>query len=941
MGAPSSTYRLQLSARFPFAAAQAIAGYLSDLGVGAVYTSPILRPARGSSHGYDLVDPTQIDPALGGEEAFTAWADDLGARGMARIVDFVPNHVGVATGENAWWNDVLQNGACSLFADFFDIDWEPPKRALHGKVLLPVLARPYGEAIERGDLRLGYEGGCFFVTYADRRLPVSPTSVAPLLREAAHACCGEAADHGADEARLELEAMAAAVEALPTSMETSHDRRVARAKGRDALERRLHTLVSDSEVAARAVQDAVARRNGQQGARASFDALDALLQAQCYRLSDWRVAPEEVNYRRFFDVSDLAAVRMEEPGVFAAMHWLVLRLVAAGRIDGLRLDHTDGLSDPGAYFVQLRRALADACGGAEAGRGIYVVAEKVLGNEETLPRAWPIDGTTGYDFLGHVGGLWVDPKGESRLTAIHQAQTGQGASFPATAWASKRLVMRRLLWSEVTRLAQALEVLAGGRRRSRDFTLRTLSRALVETLAALDVYRTYVRPDGSREASDERRVQAATARARRQSPDIDPAVFTFIEDMALLRVREDVGGEQRAAQVRFGMHLQQLSGAVMAKGVEDTAFYRHVPLLSLNEVGAHPDLFGTSIADFHADGVRRRELWKGSMLATSTHDTKRAEDARARLAVLSEIPEAWREELDHWNALAASHLTPGGSGKNGDAPSAADQYYFHQSMVGALPYEDLLGISDDFIERASEHMTKATREAKRETSWGQPDARYDLAVQRFVRGMLRDPIYSARLRCFVHHISAAGASNALGQLVLKLTAPGVPDVYQGTELWTFDFCDPDNRRPVDYALRRRRLSALPEQPTPHLAAELLRRFEDGTIKLHVCRTLLRLRRALPAFFRDGSYAPIDAGEDVVAFERQGGGRRLVVACARFPMRRTGGAVRWALGRAWREARIAVAPGQFVDVLTGEKLPCDGELALRDVFEVLPVTALLQ
>ena len=931
MTVPLSTYRVQLGAAFPLAAAQAVADYLDDLGVDAVYTSPILKAARGSTHGYDVVDPSSVDPVLGGEEALVAWADDLARRGMKRIVDFVPNHVGVATGENAWWNDVLENGRCSLFAGFFDIDWDPPKRALAGRVLLPILGRPYAAALEEGELRVGRQGAAFFVTYADHRLPLSPTTLPALLHDAARAT-------SAAETWFEaLKFVADALQAVPAACNGERAARLARARTKDAAMHRLGELFRQAPGAALAVDLAMERFNGKRGDRATFDALDALLQDQNYRISDWRVAPDEINYRRFFDVSDLAAVRMEDPEVFAAMHGVVLRLVADRRIDGLRLDHTDGLRDPAAYFVTLRQALAGG-GCQEPGRGAYVVAEKILQPGEELPRAWRIDGTTGYDFLALLNGLWLDPSGEPALSEIHGTETGSSASYEATLWGSKRLVIRSILSSEIHALAHALEELAGERRRSRDFTLRLLTRALTEVLAAMGVYRTYVRADGSREARDEGHVKRATARAKTQNPDLDPTVLDFTEDMILLRTREDISPAQRAAQVTFAMRFQQLSGSVMAKGAEDTAFYRYIRLLAQNEVGAHPATFGTTTAEFHAASVQRRELRKGSMLATSTHDTKRGEDTRARLAVLSEIPEVWRARVAEWNVLAARHET---RLADRTAPSAHDRYYFHQAMVGALPYEDALRISDDFIRRACEHMAKATKEAKRETTWAQPDYPYDEAVKRFVTGMLRDPVYAAGLRGFVHSIAPAGASNALGQLMLKLTSPGVPDVYQGTELWSFDFCDPDNRRPVDFALRRQRLATLKAaETTPQFAAELLRMFEDGGIKMHVCRTLLRLRRAHRDLFLEGTYTPIEAGDRIVAFERKGGGRRLVAVCARHVSRLTSGKkTQWAIGNVWESAKLSVPAGELVDVLTGRTLVSSGEMALRDVLRVLPLAVL--
>jgi (1->4)-alpha-D-glucan 1-alpha-D-glucosylmutase len=932
---PTSTYRLQLHAGFPLPEALRVADYLDELGVGAVYVSPVLRAQRGSTHGYDLVDPACIDPALGGKEAFDAWADALARRGMRRIVDFVPNHMGVGSGENPWWNDVLEDGPSSPYADFFDIDWRPPKAALADKVLLPVLGAQYGEALERGELRVGRAGGGFFVAYFEHRWPLSPATVRALLRDAA-------APLGAGRpCAEELVSLGAALARLPDGRNAPRGARDRRARERARIKSRVAALFESAPEAAAAVEDAMHHVN------VSVDALDGVLREQSYRLADWRVATEEINYRRFFDNNQLAAIRMEDPEVFAAMHALVLRLVAEGRIDGVRLDHTDGLYDPAAYFESLERAATAVRDATDEG-GLYLVAEKILEPGEALPRAWAIAGTTGYDFLADVNGLWVDPAGEAAMTRLCAEMTGDTASFEEVAGDSKRAILRSSLASEVNMLAQSLERLADARRRSRDFTLRSLTTALFETLVAFPVYRTYLRPGGTPEPADEGHVKTAIARAKRRSPEQSATVFDFLEDMLLLRSRDLLGEDARAAQVAFSMRFQQMSGPVMAKGVEDTAFYRYTRLLSLNEVGGSPSVFGTSVARFHAGNADRCARGGSSMVATSTHDTKRGEDARARLAVLSEIPDRWRSQVAAWEEIARSSGRPEGapdaSPADDPAVTAADRYYFYQAVVASLP-PGSTPTDPEFVRRACEHMAKATKEEKRETRWTLPDEAYDRAVQRFTKGMLEDARFAGSLAAFVASIAHAGATNALAQAVLKLTSPGVADTYQGTELWCFDFCDPDNRRPVDYGLRRAHLSSLRGAADRRsLAAGLLDGFEDGRIKMLVTHRLLRLRRDAPGLVVGGSYEALwasgDAKPHVVAFAREGGGRRLVTATARRSLALVHGADRWGLGDAWGDGQLPLAAGDYLDVLTDQVLTSTGSLPLRDLFAVLPVAVLL-
>jgi (1->4)-alpha-D-glucan 1-alpha-D-glucosylmutase len=905
-----STYRLQLHQGFRFDDARAIVDYLDALGVSHAYCSPYLHAARGSAHGYDLVDPSRTNPEIGEGGDLYAFADALASRGMGHVLDFVPNHMGIARGENARWEDVLENGPSSRFADWFDIEWDPPKTGMTGKVLLPILAEQYGEALDKQALAVERDGGAFFVRYYERRLPLSPPSVAPLLEEAA----GKVV---APDARAELASVAAQLRHLPPSDAREPSQRDERAREKEIAKRRLSDLCRASPEVAAAVDAAVARVN------ADPDAEDDLLRAQCFRPSFWRVATEEINYRRFFEINDLAAVRMERDDVFDEMHRLPLALMAEGALDGLRLDHVDGLYDPEGYAAKLR---------AHVPEGAYVIAEKILEPGERLPASWPIDGTTGYDFVGAVTALFVDPASEQAMTALCRDVTGDAAPFADHAYQAKRAIMRGSLSAEIHVLSHALERIALADRRSRDFTLASLTTAIVETMAAFAVYRTYIRPDSSRGDDDEARVRRAVRAARRRKPEMSPTVFQFLERVLLL------DGKDREACVRFAMRFQQTTGPVMAKAVEDTAFYTYVRLVALNEVGARPDVYGVTPAAFHAQNAERRAALPRAMTATSTHDTKRGEDVRARLAVLSEMPAEWRSRVEAWRARARPHVSVV---DDEPAPSGEGEYLFYQTVVGALPFEPRADLAD-FTERVAAYMTKAAREAKRRTSWLNPDEAYERAQGAFVRGMLGDAAFVEEARALVRRIAPHAATNGLAMRLLQIASPGVPDNYQGSETWNLALVDPDNRRAVDYARLRARLAALRDAPRgAALSARLLDTFHGGDIKLFVVQAALRLRRAEAALFLDGDYAPIDGGDHVVAFARRHERRALLCAAPRLTFRLTRGAASWAIGRAaWQGHDLAVpSPGVYEDVLTARRLELGPRVRAEDLFAKLPVALL--
>jgi (1->4)-alpha-D-glucan 1-alpha-D-glucosylmutase len=928
---PLSTYRLQLHGAFRFEDARAIVDYLRDLGVTDVYTSPILRAESGSTHGYNVVDFGAINPELGGDEGYAALSDAMQGAGLGHLVDFVPNHMGIAS-ENAWWNDVLENGPSSLHADSFDVAWTPPKASLKNKVLYPILGAQYGEVLENGDLVIAREGGAFVLRYFDHKLPMAPRSVIPLLERAAARLPIPKEDPSAQE----LESIVTSLRHLPAREETDPDKRTERAREKEIVKRRLDVLCTQSAPVAGAVDAEIAATNGVKGDPRSFANLDAILLEQSYRLAFWRVATEEINYRRFFDVNQLVAVRMEAPHVFEAAHARVKALIAEGRVTGLRLDHTDGLYDPADYFDRLR-----ASGAAD----LYVLAEKILEPGEKLPPAWKIEGTTGYDALAALNGLWIDASAEAKLGELYTRITGDALPFREHVYMGKRIVMRSSFAGEINVLAQALERIAEGNRRSRDFTLVSLTHAIRETIAAFPVYRTYIRPDGSRGPNDEKHIAQAVRAAKRRNPEIDPSIFDFLRDVLLMRTIERTSDAERDGHIRFVMRFQQLTGPIMAKGVEDTAFYRYHRHSALNEVGGEPSHFGTSIEAYHASNQERLRAWPLSMVTTSTHDTKRGEDVRARLHVLTEAPEMWAECVDHWRTIAAAHRE---TIDEEVAPSSGDEYLFYQTVLGAMPFESAAaGAHAAFVTRIADYMAKATKEAKLRTSWLNPSAEYDAALGRFVTRMLGDDAFLADVRALADRTATYAAASSLAQVALKLTAPGVVDTYQGTETWSFALVDPDNRRPVDYAANRARLAEIRARSGDRLglARDLLTRFADGAVKLYVTHRLLELRRAEPDLFLDGTYAPIDGGPHVVAFarERAGvpGGRTLVTIAPRLSYRLTHGRQPWPLGEAWGDLRVPLPRGgSYESVFTGERFDAEGGVPLRDVLRHFPVAVLV-
>jgi (1->4)-alpha-D-glucan 1-alpha-D-glucosylmutase len=929
-----ATYRLQFNRDFTFADAEALVDYLGDLGISHVYASPFLKARPSSTHGYDIIDHNQINPEIGTIGALTALTDRLKRRNMGLVLDFVPNHMGVGGKDNAWWLDVLEWGRLSPYADFFDIDWRGTRPDLTGKVLLPVLGDQYGAILEKGEIRLRFDAATvgFHAAYFEHYFPITPSCYAEILRDV-------------DPPAPYREALRHIIEGFARlrAPQDCGGGAILRAEGM-ALKSTLGALAAHEPVVALALERVAENFNGEPGQAESWRRLHALLEEQAYRVAYWRVAADEINYRRFFNINELAGIRIELPELFERVHRLLLKLIGERRLDGVRIDHVDGLFDPAGYCARLQRETASAAG-RPAG-DFYIVVEKILAPYEALPD-WPIAGTTGYDFIREVSGLFIDPAGEAPLQRAYRTFTRRSEDYEAAVYAGKRRIIQVNLASEVGVLAAEFHALSSGHWRSRDFSLNGMRAALEEVMALFPVYRTYVAADGA-SAEDRRYIVWAIAQAEKRWPGIDTSVFGFIQGVLTGDLAAN-DGYDRAAVLRLAMKFQQLTGPVMAKGAEDTAFYRYVPLLALNEVGGDPRRFGLSVAAFHHFAEARCKRWPDTMLASSTHDTKRSEDARARLALLSEIPTEWSRRVARWARLNRSRR---GEIDGVPAPDRNDEYFFYQTLVGAWPLDlapDDAPMLAAFAERVQTTMAKATREAKERSSWSNPNAAYEAALARFVGGALDGAKPSPFLRdlhAFVESLARPGAINGLAQTLVKLAAPGVPDTYQGDELWDFSLVDPDNRRPVDWRARRRILDEMSERfakrPVDGQAfAEMAEGWRDGREKLFLIWRTLRFRAGQPELFARGTYVGLPAtghhADRICAFARLGGGAAAVVVVPRLvmPLVINGAAIDWA------DTSVPLPSiAAWRDVLAGDDLGRrHGEIAVAQLLKHFPVALL--
>ena len=990
---PLATYRLQLSADFRFADAERLLPYLDALGVTHLYVSPILQARAGSTHGYDITDHNQLNPELGSERDLRRLARALKQRGMSLILDLVSNHVGVGN-HNKWWQDVLENGQTSEFAGYFDIDWAPLKEEMHHKMLLPVLAAQYGEELEGGKLKLMYlqADGKFAVEYYESRFPIDPQTY-PLVfatrpRPVAYST-GQDKVLPAQPELSELRALLSEFNELPPHWDADSESALLRRARLPELIARLSDLVRDSDGVRRYVEASVARCNGSPGRSRSYDCLHRLLEAQAYRLAHWKVSAEEINYRRFFDINDLVGLRMENPRVFAATHQLIRRLLAEQLISGLRIDHPDGLLNPRQYFTRLQMLYCAAhCAGPVAkpplapngmeeefqeifGRHqwaiqrppLYVLVEKILQPGERLPAEWPVDGSVGYEFAALANGLFIDPQGERPLTNLYRRFTGGSGELEETIYSSKRLIMKSSLPSEINVLTHMLAEICRTDRRARDYTQNALRDAVREIIACFPVYRTYIDERGEVSERDRATLLQAVARAKRRNESAPAAVFDFIRDILLLEApAHGAPADARKQRLAFTLKFQQLTGPVMAKSLEDTAFYVYNRFIALNEVGASPDRFGVSLQGFHQENLERGRDWPASMLATSTHDTKRSEDVRARLDVLSEIPGAWSAQVNRWRR--ANHVFKRTLGDGRSVPDANEEYFLYQTLVGAAPLALTKGKLDDaeledFSQRIKAYMTKAVHEAKVNLSWINPNAEYVEALSQFIDRILASPERRRRNNFWKHFteflplVSFFGAMNSLAQTLLKITCPGVPDIYQGNELWDFSLVDPDNRRPIDFQTRERMLAELLTEANrgdlSSVCEELLSHWPDGRIKMWVTHQALAFRREHHDLFMTGSYVPLEVSgsrrEHVVAFARAHEERdqMAIVAAPRLSCSLMRGEMRPPLATVWDNTELQLprpAPTHLLNVFSGEVIESqNGTLLCREIFRSFPLALL--
>jgi (1->4)-alpha-D-glucan 1-alpha-D-glucosylmutase len=915
---PTSTYRLQFNKDFTFADATRLVPYLTALGISHVYASSYLTARPGSAHGYDVVDHNALNPEIGTWRDFDAFCEALRQAGMGQILDFVPNHMGIGHADNKFWLDVLEWGRTSPYADFFDINWRPRQVNLRDKVLVPLLGDQYGLVLERGELKLRFEPetGSFSVWYFEHRFPVHPSCY--------HLILGDLDD---DLRRLAI--------TVPEVSEAA-----TRSVG-DKLKQELARFARNNPEHLRRLNDAADRLNGQPGNPESFQQLHALLEQQAYRLAFWRVAADEINYRRFFDINELAGIRMENPEVFKQTHRLVGRLIGEGKLHGLRLDHIDGLLDPGGYLARLREFAA------ERTKSFYIVVEKILARHERLRTDWPIAGTTGYDFINLVNGLFVDPEGKPAIDRTYRRFLDRSSDFDEILYACKLQVIDTLLASELNRLASTLDGLSERHWNTRDYTEERLRAALREVVACFPVYRTYVTGSGVG-ADDRRDIDWAIGQARKSYAGPDPEILEFVRAALTLDLTDWNPAFDRDEVLRFALRFQQYTGPVMAKAMEDTCFYRFNRLLSLNEVGGDPRQFGVTVSAFHHLMQERAKSWPGALSPLATHDTKRGADLRARLNVLSEVAPEWNQRVRRWASL---NRFKRGKVAAAPAPSPNDEYAIYQTLLGAWPAE-LTGVAtpeatavETFRRRVQDTVLKSIREAKRRTSWINPNEAYEGACLRFVERVLETDRPNPFLDDFVafqQRIARLGVLNSVSQTVLALTAPGVPDIYQGAVLWDLNMVDPDNRRPVDFDLRQRMLAELDEH---RQIRAWLTAWQDGRIKLAIVAALLRCRRRYPDLFGRGSYEPIafegPLSPHLIGFTRRDGNQRYIVLAGRLFARLLGDEPNYT-GTVWGDMRIdAVGDSEHLtDVLTGRTVSTPEGLRLSDVLADLPAAVLL-
>jgi len=939
---PIATYRLQFHAGFTFGDATRLLPYLAALGISTLYASPLFQARRGSLHGYSVTNPLEFNPELGSPAKFEAMSRKLRSLGLGLLLDVVPNHMALSR-NNPWWQDVLENGQSSPYAVFFDIEWNPPFRSLKNKILVPILGRPYGQCLENQEIRLSLTADGFAVSYYDHRFPLDPKTYLSILTFRLEELKAVLGPEHPDIVRIL--GVISLIHNLPPRTVASPKKRRERLHWREIIKKSLWLLYNSSARLREFLDENIQQFNGRPGDPASFTHLDNLLREQAYRLAHWLVSLEMINYRRFFSINDLIGIRVEDPQVFTATHGLLCKLVEEGKVTGLRLDHIDGLKDPAGYLHRLQAELNSRRGEVKGDR-FYLVVEKILARDEELPQDWPVAGTTGYDFLGALNGLLVPAAGLQALQDHYQEITGITASWDDIVYEKKKFIMASLFGGEMHNLQDELASLAAADRQAMDVSRRDLLRALGEITACLAVYRTYT--NGYTVAPTDRRyLEAAVAEAQRRQPAVQGRPLDFLRRVLLLEFPPGMAEEQKKAWLAFVCRWQQFTGPIMAKGLEDTAMYVYNPLLALNEVGSEPRPL--SVEEFHAFCQDRQRRWPHALNTTSTHDTKRSEDVRARLQVLAELAPLWRQKLQNWRQGHARYKQV----VNGtEAPDANEEIFFYQTLLGAWPLDPQEVPA--FRTRLRHYLIKALREAKIHSRWIEPREDYEQAVLAFAEAVLEDRPDNAFLVDFLEFqasLAYYGALNSLTQVLIKTTAPGIPDFYQGTEIWDFSLVDPDNRRPVDFAKRQRLLQRLRRQEVqdhPGFLNHLVAHWRDGRLKLFLTSKALQVRQQCRELFRQGDYLPLRVigprARHVVAYARHWQGQWAITTAGRF-FAALAAPQQPPIGEEiWQQNRLSLPPGapqNWREVLSGRDFTgADGQLPLAAVFAHLPQALLL-
>lgn len=927
---PVSTYRLQFNHDFTFKQAVELVDYFNELGITDLYASPIMKAKAESNHGYDAIDPAKINPEIGSEEEFSRLSSLLKQKNMGFILDIVPNHMCISDSGNLWWLDLLENGPGSIFAPYFDIYWDHPNKELKNKVLLPILSLPIGKIIEQQNLKVFYANGSFSLDYAGRYLPLNPKSWPIILKPAIDFLLKKTDEENPDI--LELNSILAALDNLPELQEIDPIRSKQRHREKEVIKKRL-SFFDKNPLFLESIQKSLNAVNGNPNDPRSFDLLEHLLKEQAYRLSYWRLTNDLINYRRFFEINDLACLHSEKLEVFEVIHSKVFEFVSKGWVTGLRIDHLDGLYDPKGYLERLQAKQPNQV-------NLYTIIEKILLGKERLNKDWPINGTTGYDFLNQVNGLFVQAEHRFLIQQFYDQFIGFHNDLEEVIYPCKKLILLFSMSSELNLLAQRLEVISQQHRSSYDLAFENLRWGLRELIACFPVYRTYIGPkDQQVSATDEKIINYAADRAKEMNPEGDSLVFEFIKTVLFLQHPPGLDEKQIEFRREFIQRFQQLTGPVMAKGFEDTALYRAYPLSSLNEVGMDAKNFGTKPEEFHQANCERAKNWPYTLLTTFTHDTKRSEDARARINVLSENPYRWKEAINQWRHLNKPKKL---NLDSREVPDWNEEYLLYQTLVCSWPddgrQEPML-----YVDRIQKYMLKALKEAKVHTSWINPNENYEKAVSEFVAHILdrsRENPFLDEFEIFIQEIIKAGKLNSLSQLLLKISSPGIPDFYQGSEMWEWTLVDPDNRQPVDYENRKKALDYLKEMYGKDRSGLIKELWEnDPMLKMYVTWIGLNFRKSNSDLFQLGEYIPInvEGGSKLnfVAFARKHAEKACIVVSGRFFTQITDLKNHWPpLEYTWEQAWIDIPAdfyGTYRDVYGGLEIKLEDSVEISKLF----------